>query len=93
MPFCGGFFISRLMSILQSSESITDSLRHENRLSKPIVMDDSSYRLNFDLGKKNGYGKWYKFLHVIQKYTKFAKFAGLYFPHFTTFRDQTLQFY
>ena len=34
-----------------------------------------------------------KFLHIIQKYTKFAKFAGLYFPHFTTFRDQTLQFY
>ena len=30
---------------------------------------------------------------VIQKYTKFANFAGLYFPHFTTFRDQTLQFY
>ncbi len=37
--------------------------------------------------------KWCKFLHVIQKYTKFAKFAGLYFPHFTTFRDKTLQFY
>ena len=36
--------------------------------------------------------KWCKFLHIIQKYTKFAKFAGLYFPHFTTFRDQTLQF-
>ena len=30
---------------------------------------------------------------VIQKYTKFANFAWLYFPHFTTFRDQTLQFY
>ena len=26
----------------------------------------------------------------IQKYTKFAR---LYFPHFTTFRNQTLQFY
>jgi hypothetical protein len=25
--------------------------------------------------------------------TKFANFAGLYFPHFTTFRGQTLQFY
>ena len=37
--------------------------------------------------------KWCKFLCVIQKYTKFVKFAGLYFPHFTTFRDQTLQFY
>ena len=84
-------------------------------------MDDSSDRLNFDLGKKNEihhcsrksilklvklvhnsrtlytfvlrtevcttFGA--KFLHIIQKYTKFA---GLYFPHFTTFRDQTLQF-
>ena len=29
--------------------------------------------------------KWCKFLHVIQKYTKFK---GLYFPHFTTFRDR-----
>ena len=25
--------------------------------------------------------------------TKFANFAGLYFSHFTTFRDQTLQFH
>jgi hypothetical protein len=25
-----------------------------------------------------------------QKYTKFANFARLYFPHFTTFRNQTL---
>ena len=32
-------------------------------------------------------------IHAIQKYTKFAKFARLYFPHFTTFRNQTLQFY
>ena len=31
--------------------------------------------------------KWCKFLHVIEKCTKFA---GLYFPHFTTFRDQSL---
>jgi hypothetical protein len=30
---------------------------------------------------------------VIQINTKFANFAGLYFPHFTTFRCQTLQFY
>ena len=37
--------------------------------------------------------KRYNFLCVIQKYTKFANFAGLYFSHFTTFRDQTLQFY
>ncbi len=27
------------------------------------------------------------------KVYKFVKFAGLYLPHFTTFRDQTLQFY
>ena len=37
--------------------------------------------------------KWCTFLHIIQKHTKFAKFAGLYSPHYTTFRDQTLQFY
>jgi hypothetical protein len=28
----------------------------------------------------------------IQKHTKFANFARLYFPHFTTLRNQTLQF-
>ncbi len=27
------------------------------------------------------------------KSTKFAQFAWLYFAHFTTFRDQALQFY
>ena len=26
-------------------------------------------------------------------YTKFANFTGLYFPHFTTIRNQTLQIY
>ena len=31
--------------------------------------------------------------HVIQKYTKFAIFTGLYFRHFTIFSDQTSQFY
>jgi DNA-directed RNA polymerase len=36
---------------------------------------------------------WCKFPRVIQIDTKFANFAGLYFPHFTTFRGQTLQFY
>ena len=30
---------------------------------------------------------------VIQMYTKFAKFARLYFPHFVTFYHQNLQFY
>ena len=35
--------------------------------------------------------KWYIFPCVIQINTKFANFAGLYFPHFTTFRGQTLQ--
>ena len=30
---------------------------------------------------------------VIQKYTKLANFARPYFPHFSTFRDQILQFY
>ena len=31
--------------------------------------------------------------YAIQKNTKFANFARLYFPHFTTFRNQTLQSY
>ena len=29
----------------------------------------------------------------MQIYTKFSNFTGLYFPHFTTIRNQTLQFY
>ncbi len=102
-------------------------------------MHDSSYRLNFDLGKKNEiyHHSWkehlkiskslvtkccksedniavrslqilYTFVlraevlttfgskvvifsgRVIQKHTKLANFALLYFPHFTIFRDQTL---
>ena len=36
---------------------------------------------------------WCIFPCVIQINTKFANFIGLYFPHFTTFRNQTLQFY
>ena len=32
-------------------------------------------------------------MHVIQTYTKFANFARLYFPSFTTFRNRILQFY
>jgi DNA-directed RNA polymerase len=36
---------------------------------------------------------WCIFPRVIQINTNFANFAGLYFPHFTTFRNQTLQFY
>ena len=30
---------------------------------------------------------------VIQKYTKFANFASVFFPYFTIFRQQTWQFY
>ena len=37
--------------------------------------------------------KWCKFPLVIQKYTKLANFARLYFPYFSTFRDQILHFY
>jgi hypothetical protein len=37
--------------------------------------------------------KWLFFPPVMQMYTKFANFTGLYFPHFTTIRNQTLQFY
>ena len=33
------------------------------------------------------------FGRVIQKYTKFGNFTGLYFSHFTTFRNETLEFY
>ena len=29
----------------------------------------------------------------ISERKKNAKFAGVYFPHFTTFRDQTFEFY
>ena len=37
--------------------------------------------------------KWLLFKRVIQKhYTKFANFALLYFPHFTTFRDKPCNF-
>ena len=35
--------------------------------------------------------KWLFFSGVMQIYTKFANFTGLYFPHFTTIRNQTLQ--
>jgi hypothetical protein len=38
----------------------------------------------------NVVGMWWEFPHAIQKYTKFANFARLYCPHFTTFRNQTL---
>jgi hypothetical protein len=33
------------------------------------------------------------FPRVMQIHTKFANFTGLYFPHFTTIRNQTLPFY
>jgi hypothetical protein len=36
---------------------------------------------------------WYIFPRVIQLNTKLANFEWLYFAHFTTFRNQTLQFY
>jgi hypothetical protein len=36
---------------------------------------------------------WCIFPRVIQINTKFVNFAGPYYPHFTTFRGQTLQFY
>jgi hypothetical protein len=31
--------------------------------------------------------------NTVQINTKLANFAGLYFPNFTTIRNQTLQFY
>ena len=37
--------------------------------------------------------KRYQFSVRNTKDTKFANFTGLYFPHSTTFRDQTLPFY
>jgi hypothetical protein len=33
------------------------------------------------------------FPRLMQIYTKFANFTGLYFTHFTTIRNQTLQFF
>ena len=35
----------------------------------------------------------FNFPRVIQIYTKFANFTGIYFPHFTTIRNEILQFY
>jgi hypothetical protein len=36
--------------------------------------------------------KWQQFPHAIQTYTaKYANFARLHFPYFTTFRNQILQ--
>jgi hypothetical protein len=32
-------------------------------------------------------------ISIISYQFKFANFGGLYFPHFETFRNQTLQFY
>ena len=59
-----------------------------------MYMGDSSYGLNFDIGKKNEIQHYSQKEHFrMQIYTKFANFTGLYFPHFTTFRNQTLQFY
>ena len=31
------------------------------------------------------------FPRVVQRYTKFINFTGLYFPHFTIFSNQTSQ--
>jgi hypothetical protein len=43
---------------------------------------------------------WYRFLkkginipRVIQNDWKTANFAGLYYPHFTTFRNETSEYY
>jgi hypothetical protein len=52
------------------------------------LIDNSHYRLILKLGKEMVAISARK-----QKYTKFANFARLYFPHFTTFRNQTLQIY
>jgi hypothetical protein len=50
----------------------------------------------FDQGKKNEiqHHSWKEHLRM-SKTAKFGCeiFTGLYFPHFTTIRDQTLQFY
>ena len=35
----------------------------------------------------------YTFPHIIQKYTKFVNFTGLYFLHVTMFCSQASQFY
>ena len=66
-------------------------------------MDESSYRRNFDLDKKNEIHYHSKFcIHLVifaarntnsLLYAKFANFTGLYFLHFTRFSNQSLQFY
>jgi hypothetical protein len=63
-------------------------------------MDDSSYMLNFDLYKINANFVLINLYYARENaptfgpmITKFANFAGLYFPHFTTFPNQTLQCY
>ena len=75
-------------------------------------MDDSSYRLKFDPGKKTKSVTTARksMLNLVKlRADKIATFGPkvailsarntkiykkrLYFPHFTTFRDQTLQFY
>ena len=65
------------------------------------VMGHSPIRQTFELGKFISTAgkriinllKNYAFPRVIEKYTKFANFTRLYFPHFTIFCNQTSQFY
>ena len=61
-----------------------------------IALQSLRILYTFVLRTENGYrflDVGINFPCVIQKYTKFAIFTGLHFPHFTTFRNQTLQFY
>ena len=75
---------------------------------RALSSGNSSVRLNFNLNIANKIHHHSQNDHLIISktakfgrefwpesgaYTKLAHFARVNFPHFTTFRDQTLQFY
>jgi hypothetical protein len=116
---CNRLFTNGKHAILHASPSHDESRRNSIKDGLIQLMGDSSYRLNFDQGKKSNTTasrsilEWVKLQslvvkcckmmkiepcevsaqRVMQIYTKFANFTGLYFPHFTRFRNQTLKFY
>ena len=76
-----------------------DPLRNEQNFDLDKFSQKYHHSLNFLISVLRGQN-WYHFSdiginfgRVIQKYRKFANFAGLYFRHFTTFRNETLEFY
>ena len=92
---------SNVANIIIRCEYIESTCRVEQQKLVPncklftnVSIDDSSYRLNFDLGKSFGS----RVVQISARNTKVYKIckicrATVYFPHLTTFRDQALQFY